>query len=157
MGWMIGGFESRKRLGIFLFTTVVRPTLGPTQPPIQWVPEALSLGAKRSERETGAEVKNAWSYISITQYTFMARRSEKAQGQLYFHLYLCVFVLLLEIQTLSAIVSAENEHQDPYRASGKSVYSKLGYTFSLSISVSFVIYRSILLHFIGLRHGNKTS
>jgi hypothetical protein len=31
------GFESRKGLGIFLFTTAFRPALGPTQPPIQWV------------------------------------------------------------------------------------------------------------------------
>jgi hypothetical protein len=35
------------RLGIFLFTTMFRPALGPTQPPIQWVPEAISLGVKR--------------------------------------------------------------------------------------------------------------
>jgi hypothetical protein len=30
-----------------------RPALGPTQPPIQWVPGALSLGVKRSGREVG--------------------------------------------------------------------------------------------------------
>jgi hypothetical protein len=45
------GFESREELGIFLFTTVSRPTQGPTQPPIQWVPGILSLGVKRPERE----------------------------------------------------------------------------------------------------------
>jgi hypothetical protein len=50
-------------LGIFLFDTVSRPVLGPTQPPIQWVPGALSLGVKRPGREAGhsppsnAEVK----------------------------------------------------------------------------------------------------
>jgi hypothetical protein len=33
-------------LGIFLFDTVSRPALGPTQPPIQRVPGALSLGGK---------------------------------------------------------------------------------------------------------------
>jgi hypothetical protein len=38
-------------LGIFLFTTPSRPTLRPTQPPIQWVAGALSLGVKREERE----------------------------------------------------------------------------------------------------------
>jgi hypothetical protein len=57
-------------LGIFLFTTVSRPALGLTQPPIQWVPGALSLGVKRPGREaehsppSSAEVKNAWSYAN---------------------------------------------------------------------------------------------
>jgi hypothetical protein len=40
------GFESRQGLGIFLFTTVSRPALESTQPPIQWAPGALSLGGK---------------------------------------------------------------------------------------------------------------
>jgi hypothetical protein len=31
-------------LGIFLFTTMSRTALGPAQPPIEWVPGALSLG-----------------------------------------------------------------------------------------------------------------
>jgi hypothetical protein len=54
MGWMIGvlGFDSRRGLGIFLFTTASRPTLGPTQPPIQWVPGILSLAVKRPVLKT---------------------------------------------------------------------------------------------------------
>jgi hypothetical protein len=57
------GIESRQRLGIFLFTTASRSALGPTQPPIQWVPGVLSLGVKRLGREadhpppSNAEVK----------------------------------------------------------------------------------------------------
>jgi hypothetical protein len=52
-------------LGIFLFTTASRLALGSAQPPIQWVPGALSLGVKLPEREadhsppSSAEVKNA--------------------------------------------------------------------------------------------------
>jgi hypothetical protein len=47
-GWKIGvlGFDSRRGLGMFLFTTASRTALEPTQPPIQWVPGALSLGVK---------------------------------------------------------------------------------------------------------------
>jgi len=39
------GFESWEGLGIFLFT-MSRLVLGPTQPPIHWVPGALSGGGK---------------------------------------------------------------------------------------------------------------
>jgi hypothetical protein len=51
--WTIGvlEFDFRRELGIFLFTTVSRTTLGPTQPPIQLVAVALSLGVKRPGRE----------------------------------------------------------------------------------------------------------
>jgi hypothetical protein len=47
-----------------------RTSLGPTEPPIQWVPGAPSLGVKRTGHEAdhsspySAEVKNAWSYTS---------------------------------------------------------------------------------------------
>jgi hypothetical protein len=65
-GWTIGvlGFDSRRGLGNFLFTTASRTALGPTQPPSQWVPGALSLGVKRPGREadhsppSSAEVKD---------------------------------------------------------------------------------------------------
>jgi hypothetical protein len=64
-GWTIGvlGFDFRWGLLTFLFTTASRTALGPTQPPIQWVPGALSLGVKRLGREadhsprSSAEVK----------------------------------------------------------------------------------------------------
>jgi len=66
------GFDSRRGLGIFLFTTASRTALGVTQPPIQWVREALSLGVKRPGSETdhshpsSVEVKNAWSCTSTS-------------------------------------------------------------------------------------------
>jgi hypothetical protein len=72
MGWTIGvwKFDSRRGLGIFLFSTASRPAPGPTQPPIQWVPGALSLAVRRAGREadhsppSSAEVKNAWRCTS---------------------------------------------------------------------------------------------
>jgi len=45
------GFDFRKGLGIFLFTTASRLVLRPVQPPIQWVPGALSLEVKCPGRE----------------------------------------------------------------------------------------------------------
>jgi hypothetical protein len=39
------GFDSRQGLGFFISTTASRSALDPTQPPIQWVPGAVSLGA----------------------------------------------------------------------------------------------------------------
>jgi hypothetical protein len=65
MGWTIGvlGFDSRRELGISLFTSASRTALGPTQPPIQCVLGVLFLGLKRPGREadhsppSNAEVK----------------------------------------------------------------------------------------------------
>jgi hypothetical protein len=57
---------------------VSRTALRPTQPPIQRVLGALSLGVKRSGREAGTHFhlvprsQNAWSYTSIPQYAFMS-------------------------------------------------------------------------------------
>jgi len=50
---MIGvlGFDSRRGLGIFIFTTASRTALGPTQPHTQLLPGSLSLGVKRPGRE----------------------------------------------------------------------------------------------------------
>jgi hypothetical protein len=62
----------------FHFSISSRPALGATQPPIQWVPGALSPGVKRPGRKadhsppTRAEVKKTWIYTSTPPYAFMA-------------------------------------------------------------------------------------
>jgi hypothetical protein len=61
-------FESRQGLEISLFTTASTSALGHTQPPIQWVPVALSMGVNWPGREadhsppSSADVKNAFIY-----------------------------------------------------------------------------------------------
>jgi hypothetical protein len=95
-GWPIGvlGSDSRRGLGTFLFNTASRTALGPTQPLIQWVPGALSLGVKQPGREadhsppSGAEVENTWSYTSIPQYVFMGWCLVKHRDNFTFYLYL---------------------------------------------------------------------
>jgi hypothetical protein len=65
-----GRSSSPGKVKNFLFSTSFRPALGPTQPPIQWVPRALSPGVKRQRCEvdhpasTSAEVKNMWIFTS---------------------------------------------------------------------------------------------
>jgi hypothetical protein len=72
------GSSSPGRVKKFLFSTSFRPGMGPTQPPIQWVPGALFSGVKRPGREadhsapTTAEVKKIWIYTSTPPYAFMA-------------------------------------------------------------------------------------
>jgi hypothetical protein len=84
-GWMIRGSCPTRGVGIYLFTTAPRPALGPTQPSIQWVPGALSLGVKWLGREAdhsppcSAEITNALSYTSTPKYAFMVWCSIKKQ------------------------------------------------------------------------------
>jgi hypothetical protein len=60
----------------FFSSTSSRPALGLIQPPIEWVPGAISPGVKRSGREgdhsspTSTEVKKMWIYTSTPPYAF---------------------------------------------------------------------------------------
>jgi hypothetical protein len=80
-------------VGNFLLNPASRPVLGPTQPPIQWISGALSLGVKRPGHESdhslpsSGEVKNTGAILSLPQYAFMAWCSvKKAQGQVCLYL-----------------------------------------------------------------------
>jgi hypothetical protein len=64
------GIDSRQGLAVFLFITMSIPAPGPTQLPIQWVPEVIFSGVKRPRRETlhpplsTSEVNNKSSWRS---------------------------------------------------------------------------------------------
>jgi hypothetical protein len=71
-GYGLGGWGSISSRGwTFLYSTTTRPALGPTQPPIQWLPGVLSPGVKRPEREahhsrsSSTEVKNSGAVLSL--------------------------------------------------------------------------------------------
>jgi hypothetical protein len=65
------GFESRQGQEIFLFSAVFTPALGPTRPPIKWVPRPDSSGVKRQKLEaddqppSSTEVKNGGAILSL--------------------------------------------------------------------------------------------
>jgi hypothetical protein len=77
-GRLRGRSSSPGRVKNFLFSKSFRLILGPTQPPIQWAPGALSPGVKRPGREadhsplSSAEVKKMCIYTSTPSYDFMA-------------------------------------------------------------------------------------
>jgi hypothetical protein len=70
------GFGVLVPVWLGIFSTLSRPDLVPTQPPIQWTQGALSLGAKRLGREVdhsppaSAEVRKIWIYTSTHPYAF---------------------------------------------------------------------------------------
>jgi hypothetical protein len=76
-GWTTEkSFDSRQDRQFFLFLLKTpKSALGPTQPPIRGVPEALSTGWKRKDRETdyslpsNADIKNEWCYTSKLSYS----------------------------------------------------------------------------------------
>jgi hypothetical protein len=98
---MIGvlGFDFRRGAENFSLHHRVQNGSGTTQPPIQFVPGALSLGVKRPKREAdhsppySAEVKNVWSYTSTPQYAFMVRCLVKHRDNFTFTFYSTIAVL----------------------------------------------------------------
>jgi hypothetical protein len=126
MAWTIGvlGFDSRWGLGIFLFTTASRTVLGPTQPPVQWVPGALSLGVMRPGLEAdhsppfSAEVKEWVELYFHSSNTPSWRGAQlKHRDNFTFYLYL-TSSSNCEVQTNSASVIIHSLRPPPKLALG---------------------------------------
>jgi len=98
-------FNAGSGRNIFLFVTASILALGPFQPPIQWVPGALSPRFKRPGREADhsppsrAKVKNAWSYTFKPPYVFMVWGLVKHRDNFNFYLY---FIYALNNQHLKS-------------------------------------------------------
>jgi hypothetical protein len=88
------GFNSWCRLGIFLFTAS-RQALGPTQPPIQWVPGALSLGHEVDHLPlSSAEVKE-WVELYIhspIMLSWHGAQLKKSTGTTLLHLLYILYI-----------------------------------------------------------------
>jgi hypothetical protein len=70
-------FYSRQRQYYSLFSIASTPVLGPTQPPIQWVPRTFAPGIKRPGHQadhtspSSAEVKDSGAIPPLPPYVFM--------------------------------------------------------------------------------------
>jgi hypothetical protein len=123
------GFDPWLGLGIFLFTTASRTALGPTQPPILQVPEALSVGVKLPVRESdhstpsNAEVKNSWNCTSTIPIRLHGVMLDliKAQGQLYLYLYLLLYLCLYFIVTVHKMLYASSGRVSCCLSSGTQI------------------------------------
>jgi hypothetical protein len=100
-----GSISGKDNEGIFsFFATASRPALGPSQPPIQWVPGNILRGIKRSGREAdhsslpSTEVKNVWSYTSTPTHLFMAWYLIKHRDNVTFLLYMDVKLCVIQTE-----------------------------------------------------------
>jgi hypothetical protein len=70
------GFKSQQEQEMFLFSKMCGLALGPTKPPIQWMPGILSLGVKwlgdEAELHTVPSLRMSGAISPLLLYTFMA-------------------------------------------------------------------------------------
>jgi hypothetical protein len=97
-GWTTGRsrFDPWQRRRIFLLASVSRPALGPTQPPVQWVPRVLSPGLK-----CGRDV-------TLTTHPHLVQRSRMCRNYTFFPpklLVACSGTVLAVSHTLLCFIS----------------------------------------------------
>jgi hypothetical protein len=124
------GVRFRQALGIFIFTTASRPALGPTQPPILWVPDALSLGIKLTTHlHLVQRSRNAWSYTTLPQYVFIAWCLVKFRHNTTFTYLMCFF---------SSTAMSPKWHL------AKSFCNKIFIAFLLTIHATYPVYLTFI-------------
>jgi hypothetical protein len=103
-GWP--GFNSQQGHR-YLFATVSRPILGPTQPPVQGVLGALFLGVKLLGHEvycslpSSTKIKNVWCHTSTPPYIYMAWCIIKHKENFTFTLFLTSLLWLWKFHILN--------------------------------------------------------
>jgi hypothetical protein len=81
----LGRSSNSGRGEIFLSSTSSRPVIGPTQPPIRWIPGGRDVKLT-TLRPTSAEIRNAWIYTYTPPHAFMAKCLIIHKGNLALHL-----------------------------------------------------------------------
>jgi hypothetical protein len=85
------GFDPRQGQRIFPLASLSRPALGPTQPPVQWVPGVLSPGVKLGRGATLTThphlVPRSWMSRSYTPLPSSASMPCNETALLYFYTY----------------------------------------------------------------------
>jgi hypothetical protein len=115
MGWMMGvlGIDSQWGLGIFLFTTVSRMALGPTQLPIQWVLGALSLRVKQQGCEAVPPLPQYAARVRAFKYQYHNQHKTKNYNKNRILPYKCELLVCLcstRELTFSSIFLNDNLH-----------------------------------------------
>jgi hypothetical protein len=79
-------FDPRQRQRIFLLASASKPALGPTQPPVQWVPGVLSPGVKRGRGVTLTTRPHLVPTLRMSRSTSSPPQAPpwRVVGQLYF-------------------------------------------------------------------------
>jgi hypothetical protein len=94
MGWTTrrSGFDPRRGQRIFPLASVFRPALGPTQPPVQWVPGGPFPGAKaRPGRDADHSPQSSAEVVNEKELYLLSPQAPpwRVAGLLYLYIFRC--------------------------------------------------------------------
>jgi hypothetical protein len=120
MGWMTWA-QFPAGSGIFFSVITSITALGPTHPPIKWVPWALSLWLRSPGHKvdhspsSSTKVKNVWSYTSTFSYIFMVWCLIKHRMSLWHGTYLSTVTEVLLAFTLPLQLNMCDQPLKPFQ------------------------------------------